>query len=80
MVAMWRSTEAARPSHPVKKVIRTERCRDSEGNLHKVVVWRDWPSLPMTSYTLEDGTAVHYEDDCFFTIVPTGATLTRCED
>ena len=80
MVAIWKSAEPSRRhSSPVKRALYTEQCRDEDGNRYAVVVWRDWPGLAVTSYTLEDGTPVRYEDECFFTIVPTGKVLNRCE-
>ncbi len=79
MVAIWRGAEAIRQPSPVKRVLRTEKCRDEEGNLYKVIVWRDWPGFSITSYTFEDGTPVHYEDQCYFT-TPDGRMITRCED
>jgi hypothetical protein len=68
-----------RPS-AVKQALYTEQCRDENGNRYTVVVWRDWPGSPLTSYTLEDGTPVHYEDECYFLIEPTRQMLTRCDD
>jgi len=55
-----------------------ERCQDEYGNHYTVIVWRDWPGLSMTSYTLKDGTPVHYEDESHFSL-PSGKMLTRCE-
>jgi len=78
MVAIWRSTEEHRKPAPVKRVLRTENCRDEDGTRYKVIVWRDWPGLQLVSYTLEDGTPVHYEDECYFA-TPSGKMLTRCE-
>lgn len=57
-----------------------ERCRDDDGNIYTVIVWQGYPGLGTTFYSLDDGTPVHYEDDCIFTIVPTGEQLTRSED
>ncbi len=41
MVAMWRSGETVREVSPVKRVLRTEKCRDEDGNRCTVIVWRD---------------------------------------
>lgn len=79
MVAIWREPGPTRSPSPVKRVLYTERCRDEDGMLYHVVVWRDWPGSPLTSYTLEDGTPVHYEDQCRFAL-PDGRILSRCGD
>ena len=79
MVAIWRGAEVPRKPSPVKRVLRTENCQDEDGNRYTVIVWRDWPGLSTVSYSLEDGTPVHYEDECYFT-TPDGKMLTRCED
>ena len=70
------------PRHygPVKRELYREQCQDEAGNRFTVVVWRDWPGLSLTSYTLDDGTPVRYEDECYFAVVPTRKMLTRCED
>lgn len=76
-----------KPSEPpprrhsaVKRELYRERCNDEEGNRYTVIVWRDWPGTSSTSYSLEDGTPVHYEDECNFLIEPTQKLLTRCDD
>lgn len=79
MVAIWRGAEAARKPSPVKRVLRMEKGRGEDGNHHKVIVWQDWPGLSLTSYTLEDGTPLHYEDECRFATLD-GMMLTRCQD
>lgn len=63
---------------PVKREVYRELCQDDEGNRYTVIVWRDWPGSA-TSYSLEDGTPVHYEDDCYFAL-PSGKLMTRCGD
>lgn len=65
---------------PQAQDLYRERAQDSDGNRYTVIVWRRQPELPITFYTLDDGTPVEYEDECFFRIVPTGKTLTRCDD
>ncbi len=81
MVVASRPTDPRpRPHAPVKRELYRERCQDEDGNRYAVVVWRDWPGLPTTSYSLEDGTPVHYDNECYFTIVPTGKVLSRCDD
>jgi len=69
---------ARRPMPPKRELYRA-RCQDEYGNHYIVIVWREWPGLPTTSYTLKDGTPVHYEDECRFSL-PSGKVLTRCED
>jgi hypothetical protein len=64
---------------PAKRELYRERCQDEFGNHYIVIVWRDWPGLPIPTYTLKDGTPVRYEDDCYFTVVPTRKRLTRCD-
>lgn len=79
MVAIWKSDGPNKRPTQVRRALRTERCRDKDGKPYKVIVWSEWPGLSMTSYTLDDGTPVHYEDECYFTL-PSGEMLTRCED
>lgn len=79
MVAIWRGPEASPKPSPVKRALYTEKCHDEDGNRFTVVVWRDWLGSPLTSYTLEDGTPLHYEDQCYFAL-PSGKLLTRCND
>ncbi|SEG10180.1 hypothetical protein [Bosea lathyri] len=57
-----------------------EHCQDEEGNPYVVIVWQERPGLGITTYTLEDGSPVTYEDGCDFQIVATGKFITRCED
>jgi len=61
---------------PRKRELYRERCEDEYGNHYTVIVCRDWPGLSMTSYTLKDGTPVHYEDERTFSL-PSGKVLTR---
>lgn len=79
MVALRKPIEPARPRHPQKRELYRERCRDEDGNLYIVIVWRNSPGLAATSYTLPDGTPVHYEDECVFSL-PGGKLISRCED
>jgi hypothetical protein len=79
MVALRKPTEPARSRRPERREIYRERCRDEYGNHYVVIVWRDWPGLPTTSYSLRDGTPVQYEDECFFRL-PNGRLISRCED
>ncbi|CAH1689933.1 conserved hypothetical protein [Hyphomicrobiales bacterium] len=79
MVAIWKSAGPNKRPTQVRRALHTEHCRDKDGKRYKVIVWREWPGLSLTSYTLEDGTPVHYEDECYFAL-PSGKMLTRCED
>lgn len=79
MVAIWRGPEPARKPSPVRRALYTEKCQDDAGHPYNVIVWRDWPGSQMVSYTLEDGTPLHYEDECYFA-TPSGKMLTRCAD
>lgn len=65
---------------PTRCVLRREACQDADGNPYTVIVWQDQPPMPFTSYTLEDGSEVHYDDECGFTVVDTGRELTRCDN
>lgn len=69
----------ARRSSPAKRELYRERCQDEDGNRFTVIVWRDWPGLSAVSYTLDDGTPLHYEDECYLAL-PGGKMLTRCGD
>lgn len=79
MVAISKDIDASRRPSPVKCELYREQCQDEDGNRYTVIVWKDWPGSPLTSYTLEDGTALHYEYECYFA-TPAGKMLTRCED
>lgn len=69
---------APRKRSPVKGEVYREICQDEDGNRYTVIVWRDLPGSA-TSYTLDDGTPVHYEDGCVFAL-PSGKMISRCED
>ena len=64
---------------PIPLELYREPCQDEDGNRYTVIVSAPFPNLSMTSYALEDGTPVRFLDDCLFEIIPTGRTLTRCE-
>lgn len=76
----WRNLAepAPRRRSPVKREVYREFCQDDERNRYTVIVWPDWPGSA-TSYALEDGTPVHYEDDCVFSL-PSGTMISRCAD
>jgi hypothetical protein len=79
MVASRSPAEPApRRRSPIRREMYRELCRDDFGNRYTVVVWRELPGSA-TSYTLEDGTPVHYEDECVFAL-PGGRMISRCED
>jgi hypothetical protein len=81
MVALRKSAELPpRRQSAVKRELYRELCKDEGGNRYTVIVWRDFPGTSLTSYTLEDGTPVHYEDECYFLIEPTRQMLTRCDN
>lgn len=75
------------PSHAVpsrrqpttRRELYREQCQDIEGARFTIIVWQNKPGLSTVSYSLEDGTPLHYEDACYFT-TPDGKVLTRCED
>ncbi len=58
--------------------LRREPCEDEDGNRYTVIVWRPYPELEVTEYTLEDGSPVSFVDDCLFEIERTGVFVTRC--
>ena len=59
-----------------RRELYREQCQDEQGNRFIVIVWQNKPGLSTVSYSLEDGTPVHYEDECYFA-TPTGVMLTR---
>lgn len=79
MVALRKPSElASRRRGPIRREIYRELCQDQDGNRYTVIVWREMPGSA-TSYTLDDGTPVHYEDECVFAL-PGGTMISRCED
>ncbi len=79
MVALRKSAEPARRRHSrVRQELYREQCHDDDGNRYAVIVWRVWPG-PTAWYTLDNGTPVHYEDECSFAL-PSGKMISRCED
>lgn len=80
MVALGHGGEALSFARRQQQELCREKCRDEDGNRYTVIVWRSFPGLPTTYYTLEDGTPVVFGDECIFTIVPTGEQLTRCDE
>lgn len=78
MVALRKPIEPARPRRPQKRELYRERCRDEDGHLYIVVAWQDRPGSPVVSHTLRDGTPVHYEDECTFSL-PNFKLISRCE-
>ncbi|RYE33143.1 MAG: hypothetical protein EOP23_09840 [Hyphomicrobiales bacterium] len=79
MAVLQISGETPRRKYAAKRELYRETCQDEEGNRHIVIVWQNKPGLSTVSYSLDDGTPVHYEDDCHFA-TPSGQMLTRCED
>lgn len=79
MVALRKQAERpVRRFPPVRCELYRELCQDDDGNRYTVVVWRNLPGT-FTSYTLEDSTPLHFEDDCVFAL-PSGKLISRCED
>ncbi|SEM20583.1 hypothetical protein SAMN04515666_108164 [Bosea lupini] len=62
-----------------RRELYRELCQDEDGNSYTVLIYRTFPDLQITHYTLEDGTPVRLIDDCLFEIESTGRTLNRCE-
>jgi hypothetical protein len=79
MVGMQPSSEAPRRQHTSRRELYREQCQDEDGNRFVVIVWQNKPGLSTVSYSLEDGTPVHYEDECYFA-TPSGKMLTRCDE
>ncbi|UZF90423.1 hypothetical protein [Bosea sp. NBC_00550] len=79
MVALQAPDVRVRRSSTSKRELYREDCQDEEGNRYTVIVWQNKPGLSTVSYTLDDGTPLHYEDKCYFAL-PSGRMLTRCDD
>ena len=79
MVACQTPVETSRRQQSTRREFYRELCQDDEGNRFTVIVWQNKPGLSTVSYSLEDGTPVHYEDECYFAL-PSGKMLTRCEN
>lgn len=54
-----------------------EACEDEDGNPYTVIVWRPFPGLNLTDYTLDDGRGVKYVDEHDFEIIDSGIIITR---
>jgi hypothetical protein len=68
MVALQDTQPVPRRPQTARRELYREQCQD---------VWQNKPGLSTVSYSLEDGTPLHYEDECFFA-TPGGKMLTRC--
>jgi len=79
MVAQQDAHPTNRRLQTIRRELYREQCQDEEGNRFVVIVWQNKPGLSTVSYSLEDGTPVHYEDECYFA-TPSGKMFTRCED
>lgn len=79
MVALQDAQPAPRRLQTTRRELYREQCQDEDGNRLVVIVWQNKPGLSTVSYSLEDGTPVHYEDECYFA-TPSGKMLTRCGD
>lgn len=54
-------------------------CEDEEGDIHTVIIWRLYPGLRSTSYTLDTGAPVTYVDERTFEIDHTAVLITRMD-
>lgn len=79
MVALQDADLPSRRQPTNRRELYRELCQDEDGKRFIVIVWQNKPGLSTVSYSLEDGTPVHYEDQCYFA-TPSGRMLTRCED
>lgn len=77
MVALRKHRQAP-GVRPLRRELYQERCRDEDGNLYTVIVWRG-PGLVQTTYSFDDGSRVIFEDDCIFRL-PSGKLISRCDD
>lgn len=78
MVALRKSVPETRRRLVEAPVIwRREPCEDEDGNSFTVVVWRVYPGLDITRYTLADRTPVEIVSDCEF-LLPSGRSIFRC--
>lgn len=78
MVALQTPAGSPRRQPTTRRELYREQCQDENGKRFTVVVWQNKPGLSTVSYSLEDGTPLHYEDECYFA-TPSGKMLTRCE-
>lgn len=79
MVAIQSPAAAPRQQSSTRRELYRERCQDDDGNRFVDIVWQNKPGLWTVSYSFEDGTPVHYEDECYCTM-PSGKMLTRCPE
>jgi len=79
MVAVQNTQPVARRPQTTRRELYREQCQDEDGNRFVVIVWQNKPGLSTVSYSLEDGTLLHYEDECYFA-TPDRKMLTRCEN
>lgn len=79
MVSLPTSPETPRRRQTSRRELYREQCQDEDGNRFTVIVWQNKPGLSTVSYSLEDGTPLHYEDECYFA-TSSGKMLTRCEE
>jgi len=79
MVALHSDVVPPRRQQTSRRELYRDVCQDEDGNRFTLIVWQNKPGLSTVSFTLEDGTPLHYEDECYFS-TPSGKMLTRCED
>ena len=77
MVALRKLTPEPRKLIEAPTILRRQACEDEDGNHFTVVVWRVYPSLPITRYTLPDRTPVEIVSDREF-LLPSGRSVFRC--
>lgn len=77
MVALRKPTPEPRKLVEAPTILRREACEDEDGNRFTVIVWRVYPGLPITRYTLPDRTPVEIVSDREF-LLPSGRSVFRC--
>lgn len=79
MVALQTPAEPPQRRPTSRRELYREDCQDADGARFTIIVWQNKPGLSTVSYSLEDGTPLHYEDECYFAL-PSGKMLTRRDD
>lgn len=77
MVALRKPTPEPRKLVEAPTILRREPCEDQDGTAYTVLVWRVYPGLPITRYTLMDRTPVDIVSDREF-LLPSGLSIFRC--
>ena len=77
MVALRKPPPGPRKLIEAPRIWRRDACQDEDGNRFTVLVWRVYPGLPITRYSLPDRTPVEIVSDYEF-LLPSGRSIFRC--